>query len=231
MKLPKGLKQGHFVSRVNRFLAVATCEGREVAVHVANSGRMAELFQPGNRVILRPEEGVAGRKTRYDLVLVEANGTLVSADARLPSTLLREAIEAGRLPEFSGFERVESEVTLGDSRIDLLRSSRSGRCYVEAKSVTLVVGGAALFPDAPTACGQKHLRSLISAVSRGHRAAVAFVVQRPDADVFSPNQAADPEFCGVLENAVRKGVEAYAYTCSGTTKKVAITGNIPVVLS
>ena len=230
MKLPRGLKEGAFVRRVNRFLAVASCEGREVAVHVANSGRMAELFQPGNRIILRSVAEKAVRKTQYDLVLVEANGTLISADARLPSTLLREAIQAHRLPEFSGFERVEGEVPLGDSRIDLLLSGDPGLCYVETKSVTLVVGGTALFPDAPTTRGTKHLRSLVAAIRQGHRAAVAFVVQRPDARVFSPNQAADREFHRTLQDALRKGVEVYAYTCTVTMKEVTIAGTVPVVM-
>jgi sugar fermentation stimulation protein A len=143
---------------------------------------------------------------------------------------VREAIEAGRLPEFAGFERVESEVRFGDSRIDLLLSGASGHCYVEAKSVTLVVDGTALFPHAPTIRGRKHLNSLSTAVRRGHRAAAAFVAQRPDAEVFSPNQTADPGFCRALQNAVRIGVEVYAYACRVSTKEVTIARKIPVVL-
>jgi sugar fermentation stimulation protein A len=230
MKLPPGLKNGRFVRRVNRFLAVVSCDGQEVAVHVANSGRMTELLQPGNHVVLRRVGRKTGRRTQYDLALVKARGVLVSADARLPNALIREAIEAGRLPEFAGFGRVENEVRFGNSRIDLLLSGTSGRCYVEAKSVTLVVDGTALFPDAPTTRGRKHLHSLKTAVRQGHRAAVVFVVQRPDAGVFSPNQVADPDFCRALQNAVLGGVEVYAYACRVTAREVAVTGRIPVML-
>lgn len=72
--------------------------------------------------------------------------------------------------------------------------------------MTLVRDGVALFPDAPTARGRKHLGELEAHVRAGGRAAVLFVVQREDARVVAPNEATDPEFASALRSAARAGV-------------------------
>ena len=231
MRLRPHLRRATFVTRLNRFAALMRVDGRETLVHVANSGRLKELLRPENPMILAPAPTGGNRKTAYDLALVELDGVLVSADARLPNGLLAEAIEAGRLPEFAGYEAVQREVTLDDSRIDLLLSGRAGRCYIEVKSVTLVDCGAGLFPDAPTERGRKHVETLARAVGEGHRAAVVFVIQRSDAREFRPNEDADPRFCQVLRRAVRLGLEAYAYRCRVDRTRIDIWDAVPVHLA
>ena len=193
MELPPDLKCARFVTRLNRFAALMQVEGEETLVHVVNSGRLHELLRPENPMLIAPAYGTH-RKTTYDLVLVEVGGVLVSADATVPNVLVKEAIEGGRLPELAEFEHLTREAYMGSSRADILLSGRAGQCYVEVKSVTLVEDGVGLFPDSPTARGTRHILSLQQSVEEGHRAAVFFVIQRPDARWFSPNQAADPGF-------------------------------------
>ena len=151
-KLGQKLVEGQFVERTNRFLARVIVAGREVGVHVSNSGRMLELFTPGARVLLRPVKG-NHRKTCYDLALVDLDGTLVSADARLPNALVAEAITGGRIPPLSGYSELIREAGFGESRLDIMLNGAQGRCYVEAKSVTLIESGVGLFPDSPTVRG------------------------------------------------------------------------------
>ena len=229
MEFPDTLVAARFVWRLNRFAALVSVDGAEALAHVANSGRLHELFQPGVSVLLAPT-GRDGRKTTYDLTLVRVDGVLVSADARLPSALVHEALLAGVLPPFLGYTSCRREVAFGESRLDLLLEGQTGRCYVEVKSVTLVVEGAALFPDAPTARGRKHLGSLERAVSEGHRAAVVFVVQREDATRFQPHDAADPEFGEALRRAARNGVEVYAYGLRVSELSIPLHGSLPVRL-
>ena len=199
-------------------------------MHVANSGRLGELLHSDNLMLVSPAPAEGRRKTAYDLVLVETEGVLVSADARLPNALLQEAIEADLLREFAGYDRLRREVVFHDSRLDLMLSGERGRFYVETKSVTLVECGTGLFPDAPTERGRKHLRSLAEAVDLGHRAAVVFLIQRPDAQAFSPNMYADPEFCWLLKEVTGKGVEAYAYRCRVNRRRIEIAGRVTVGL-
>lgn len=230
MRPDHDLREAVFVDRPNRFLAVVRLDGREVLAHVANSGRLRELFVPGTPVFLTPAPADAERKTAYDLTLIDVNGVLVAVDARLPNTLLAEAIEGGRLPGFLGYDQVRREVMLNESRIDLELTGKPQPCYIEAKSVTLVEEGVGLFPDAPTARGRKHLRALQEAVGSGHRAAVAFVILRPDVRSFSPNHSADGEFSETLRQAAASGVEVHAYACRVARRCVEISHPVPVDL-
>ncbi len=229
MQIPGPLVEGTFVRRENRFRATVEVYGQLAPAHVPNSGRLHELFVPGRRVLLRPARSPV-RKTRYDLVMVDVEGRLVSLDARLPGPLVAESVREGRLVEFSDYTRVHEEVRLDDSRIDLLLAGDRGYCWVEAKSVTLVVESVALFPDAVTARGRRHVETLARAVQKGDCAAVVFVVQRDDARAFAPHDASDPAFGRALRMAAAAGVKVYAYTCDVAPTHIRIAQRIPVML-
>ena len=221
--------EGRFLRRLNRFAGLVDIDGGETLVHIANSGRMRELLVEGFRVLLRPVSG-DHRKTAYDLALVDLGHTLCSSDARLPNFLLHEALAEGRLKEFVGYAEIARERTFEDSRLDLALSGPEGVCYVEAKSVTLVVDDVGLFPDAPTIRGAKHVGSLARAVEQGHQAAAVFVVQREDAVALTPHDEADPAFGAALRQAVEKGVETYAYRCRVSEEEITLSDRIPVRL-
>ena len=233
MDLGRDLVEGHFLERLNRFAALVEVAGQEVLCHVANSGRMRELLVPGYRVLLKPRSG-KHRKTRFDLALVDLGAGLGSAlsstDARLPNTLVAEALDLGSLPQFQGYPRLRREVTFGESRLDLLLEGPKGCCYIETKSVTLVVDGVGLFPDAPTIRGAKHMRSLTRAVAAGHRAAAVFVVQRDDATAFATNDKADPVFGAAFREALAAGVEAFAYSCRVSERSIDLSCRLPIQL-
>ena len=230
MKLHPNLEEGFFLTRLNRFAALVEVAGREEMVHVANSGRLRELFEPGRRLLLAPAPG-EHRKTRYDLALVDLGHTLVSADARLPNALLAEALQGQALAPYAEFAKVRREVTYGDSRLDLALEGPAGLCYLETKSVTLVEnGGVAMFPDAPTTRGVKHLHTLTDVVAAGHRAGAIFVVQRSDACCLAPYDTADPEFGQALRRAGAAGVEVRAYGCTVTPQEIRLADPIPVKL-
>ncbi len=229
MRVPGPLLPATFVRRDNRFRATVLLDGREVAAHVPNSGRLHELFVPGRPVLVRPVDK-PHRKTHYDLLMVRVDGQLVSLDSRLPAPLFAEAVRQGRLKEFTGYEEVREEVPLGRSRIDVLLEGNAGRCWVEAKSVTLVKAGVAYFPDAVTARGKRHVEELARALTAGDRAALVFIVQRADAHRFTPHDASDPDFGRALREAARQGVEVYAYRCRVTPEYIEIAERIPVLL-
>ncbi|SVA16349.1 uncharacterized protein METZ01_LOCUS69203, partial [marine metagenome] len=221
------LVEGIFLERVNRFLARVEVDGREVGVHVANSGRMKELFVPGWRVLVRPATG-EHRKTKFDLVLVDMGSSLASADARMPNALVAEAVANGHLQQFAGYPEIRREVTFGDSRLDLMLEGAGGKCYIEAKSVTLVEKGVGLFPDAPTVRGAKHLRTLETVLEAGHRAAVVFVIQRHDASQFATSDSSDLDLADAFRSAVAAGVEAYAYNCQVTERSIRLDQSVPI---
>ena len=227
MDLGLDLVEGRFLERLNRFAALVEVAGQEIQCHVANSGRMRELLVPGYRVLLKPHSG-NHRKTRFDLALVDIGSGLVSADARLPNSLVAEALDLGSLSQFHGYPKVRREVTFGESRLDLLLEGSRGRCYIETKSVTLVVDGVGRFPDAPTIRGAKHMGSLVQAVAAGHRAAAIFVVQRDDATAFATNDEADSDFGVAFQKALAAGVEAFAYNCRVSEQAIDLFRWLPI---
>ncbi len=223
------LLPGTFLRRLNRFAVEAAVGGEVVRAHLPNSGRLRELLVPGHRVWLAPRSGL--RRTPYELQLVELpDGVLVSADARLPNRLFLEAWAEGRLPEFRGFTRAVPEPRLDGGRLDFRLEGPEGAAYVEVKSVTLVEGGLGLFPDAPTQRGRRHLELLTAAVRRGFGAFGVFIIQRPDARGFAPNDAVDPVFGGKLREAARAGVRVRAYRCRVSLAEIVVEGPVPVCL-
>lgn len=216
-------------SRDNRFRATVSVGGVDAWAHVPNSGRLGELLTPGRSVWLAPA-GNPQRKTAYDLKLVEFKSVLVSVDARLPNPLFAEALAKGRISGFT-YPSVKPEVVRGSSRLDFRLSDPDGTCWVETKSVTLVRDGTALFPGAPTDRGRKHLHELMDIVASGERAAVVFVIQRPDAHRFSANRETDPEFAETLDQAARAGVTVRAYICQVSLASVTIAAEIEMNLT
>ena len=221
---------GRFVRRDNRFRVAVEAEGRAVAAHLPNSGRLTELLTPGRLCWLAEFPDVPQRKTRFDLKLVQYGGVLVSVDARLPNPLVAEAVEAGQLAPFRDYDQISREVRRGGSRLDFCLSRPASTCWIEVKSVTLVEDGTACFPDAPTLRGARHLRELTAAVKEGDQAAAVFVIQRPDARRFTPHTQADPAFAAALREAASAGVNLYAWTCEVGTQAIAIATQVPVDL-
>ncbi|MCW4050238.1 MAG: DNA/RNA nuclease SfsA [Candidatus Bathyarchaeota archaeon] len=228
MKHPSTPLKATLLERPNRFLGVVELNGEKTLAHIPNPGRMHELMVPGTTVYVLEKQG-DHRKTGYDLTLVEYAGTLVSIDSRLPNKLLAEAITQDELQEFSGYRVNRMEPSYLDSRLDLLLTDSNKQAMVEAKSCTLVEDGIALFPDAPTKRGARHMNTLVKALKDG-RSAVCFIIQRGDAKEFRPNEAMDPIFAEALRNAGRKGVEIYAYTSEITFIGASIRDRIPVNL-
>jgi sugar fermentation stimulation protein A len=228
--LPKELIEAVFVRRHNRFVGEVDMEGRRVLAHVPSSGRMAELLYPGAPVHIAPARS-PGAKLGYRILLAQNNGCLVSVDSLLPNRLIHRALACGGLPELAGYGSIKREAAYGRGRFDFyLEDGRGAGCYLEVKSVTLVVEGVALFPDAPSERGARHMEELAAARGEGFRAAVLFVIQRPDGCGFSPNTPRDPQFSRELARAASAGVEVMARRCLVTTAGVELAGPVPVLI-
>lgn len=185
---------------------------------------------PGSPVLLSVSDNPS-RKYKYTWELVWANNYWVGINTTLPNRLVREGIESGIVTELQGYRSIRPEVGYGEnSRIDLLLSGHSGVCYVEVKNVTLVEGEVALFPDAVTTRGQKHLRELMRMVRDGHRGVIFFVVQRADGSGVAPADAIDPDYGRLLRQAVTCGVEALAYQAHVTPGEITLSHRLPVNL-
>lgn len=231
--------------------------GELVAVHMADPGRLEELLVPGRRVWIRYAASPT-RKTDWSAVLVETpdGAGLVSVDTTLPNRLIHRALEAGALDELDGWTLERAEFPLGSSRIDFLLSrpisggdgtrerapshprpgtggASNRKLALEVKSVTLVEDGVALFPDAVTARGARHVRELTDVAGRIDReqctweAAILFVLQRNDAHRIEAARFIDPDFADALERAKSAGVRVLGRRCRVTMDRLELGPPVP----
>lgn len=231
MEFSDRLIPGRFLERLNRFLTIVDCEGRQVQAHLPNTGRLREILVPGRPVYLVRARN-SNRKTEYSLMLAELDCGLVCLDSNVPTIVASQFISSGRFMPMAGYETVRREVTLMGSRYDLALSQAGlPDLIVEIKGVTLVRGSRALFPDAATERGRRHIEGLVKVRELGGRAAVIFMIMRSDADLFRPNSDGDPRFSRALGGAWAMGVEVYALSCRVTRQGVWVDREIEVELS
>ena len=213
--------RGKFISRPNRFIAEVETGGYVRRAHVRNTGRCRELLVTGADLIMEDfRDRMGKRKLEYSLIGVTketARGPiLINVDSQAPNKVVGEALRSGklRIGDMKKAEIVKSEYTYGTSRLDFYVKDETGReALVEVKGVTLEEDGTAMFPDAPTERGVKHIRELMGAASSGYVACVIFVIQMKGIDFFRPNDRTHAEFGEVLREAQKVGVEVLAYDC------------------
>ena len=220
---------GVFRSRPNRFVAMCEVEGQTYRCHVKNTGRCRELLIPGVQVYLQDRRGEGG-STDFSLIAVKKGDQIVNIDSQAPNAVVKEALLSGSLvlPGFEDPDLVRGEYTFGDSRLDFYIEKGGRKGLVEVKGVTLEVEGAALFPDAPTQRGIKHLNELSKA--EGYDRFVIFVIQMKGVALFSPNNATHPQFGQSLKDAQTAGVTVLAFDCDVTEDSLILDSPIPVVL-
>ena len=228
MKFSEKLVRGKLIKRYKRFLAdVELDDGTVVTAHCTNSGSMKSCLENGAAVYLSPVNDPK-RKTKFTWEMIEINGGWVGINTGNPNILAFEAIRDGRIPELTGYDLVRREVKFGDSRFDVMAENSSEVCFVEVKNVTYKEGRYALFPDAVTTRGLKHLNTLVKVKESGKRAVMLYVVQRGDVEVFAPAREIDPAYAGALENAVKQGVEVLAYVADVSPERIVFGRKLPV---
>ncbi len=230
--LYRRIQKAAFLRRPNRFIAEVRLEnGQELRAHVKNTGRCAELLTPGAAVYLEFSEN-PGRSTPCDLVAVvkERPGgpLLINMDSAAPNQAAGKWLAGGGLGRL---DLLRAEYRLGDSRFDFYGEQGGRPLLVEVKGCTLEENGVAMFPDAPTLRGLKHVRELTGRARQGWRCCVLLVVQMKGMRVFTPNWATHREFGLALAEAAAAGVEVRAMDCAVTPWDMRIDQAVPVDLS
>ena len=230
MKILKPIKQAIFKNRPNRFQAYIMIDGKEIMVHVPNTGRCKEILVPNCTVILRKEDN-AIRKTPYDLIAAYKDKKLISIDSHIPNKVVEEALLNKKIELLKDYNDVLREKTFGNSRFDFKLQKSSGEIYyLEVKGVTLENNGVVKFPDAPTERGRKHLLELVEAKKQGLGAGVLFLIQMNNVKYFTPNDETDEKFGEALRFARDNGVDVLAYCCDVEEDSITLTKQVEVKL-
>lgn len=226
------LIEATILKRYKRFLSdIELKNGEIINAHVPNTGRMTACWEPGWKAYISHHPDPK-RKLKYTLELTSNGKTLIGVNTSLTNKIAAEALEQKLIPELAMFDVIVPEQKILDSRIDfyLENSAKSESAYVEVKNVTLVEDGVALFPDAVSTRGQKHLKDLIEIKKMGHRAVMLYIVNREDATVFSPAKLVDPLYSELLQSAKEQGVEIYIYSCKLSAKEITLDKKLDLAL-
>ena len=228
---------GRLIRRYQRFLVdVLLDEGGEpVVAHTANTGAMTGLIEPGTPVLLT-RHPTTTRRIPWELEAVHVDGAWANVNTGAANAFAARAVERGLIPELAGFARLRREVSPSPrsrSRFDLClegtAEDAAARCFVEVKSATLKAQGRALFPDAPTERGRKHLDALARLARAGRRAAMLYVSMRGGCEGFAPARSIDQGYARALSRAARAGVELLAVSCRADPSGLCFAGPLPVL--
>jgi sugar fermentation stimulation protein A len=225
---------GTLVRRYKRFLADIELEdGSELTVHCPNPGRMTGTKAPGSAVRCSTHDSPK-RKLRHTLEMIRVDGSWVGLHAAKANAIAKRVLEANAYEPFADYEVVESEVSVPEgSRFDFRLSGhpiRDEPFWIEVKSVTLCESRRAMFPDAVTTRGRRHLEHLIARRRLGERAALLYIVQREDADSVEPADDVDPEYGAALRKAAAANVEIHALGARISTDQILLDRVLPVLL-
>jgi len=230
MEFEKPLTHGRLIKRYKRFLAdVKLDDGKEATAHCTNSGSMKSCIEEGAEVYMTPVND-PNRKTKFTWEMIKINGSWVGINTNVPNRLAFEAIQNGEIKKLADYDRIKREVKFENSRFDIYAENSKEKLFVEVKNVTLKDGNYALFPDAVTKRGKKHLEGLIRVKEQGMRAAMLYVIQRTDVEIFAPARSIDPEYSKTLAKAYENGVEVIPVQAKVTPEGINISKELPFEL-
>lgn len=209
LRIEGDLLEAIVVERPNRFLVVAKMDGEAIRCHLHDPGRLRELIYPGNRIKVREKHGP---KTDYSVICADDNGEWVLINSRFHSMLARSFLP----------EDAKAEVTIGKKRLDF----QCGNEYIEVKGCTLVEGGTAKFPDAPSIRASEHIALLMDLINQGYSGTIMFLVIRRDAVCFIPNRETDHAFSRNLMDGIRMGLRVLFLKMHLEGKAVVYDGTI-----
>ena len=240
----KHIHKAIFLDRPNRFIAHVLLEGKIQTVHVKNTGRCKELLVPDATVYLEEGDNPA-RKTKYDLIAVKKVVTdertasqktiLINMDSQAPNKVAAEWISNNNA-YFPNLTLLKPEYTQGDSRFDFYAEYKDHtacphKMLIEVKGCTLEKDGVALFPDAPTLRGLKHVRELTALSKSGdYECMVLIIVQMKGCNFFTPNRETHADFADALKEAKAAGVKIIAVECKVTPDTLLAKDEIEVRL-
>ncbi|HKI81216.1 MAG TPA: DNA/RNA nuclease SfsA, partial [Pseudodesulfovibrio sp.] len=226
-------RRAALIRRIKRFTVEAEAldgpdKGAILKAHTNNTGSMLGLLRPGSTALLSPAAN-PDRKLKYTLEGLELAGAMVGVNTLTPNRMLYAAWQAGALPGMDGYSHFQKEAKVGQSRLDAHLTGETGDLWVECKNVTMVEDDVALFPDAVTERGQKHLRELMALADTGARVALFFLVQRPDGRCFGPADMIDPVYAELFYEALDAGVEAWPYVADVDKTGITLGRRLEVV--
>ncbi len=200
---------GKFIKRYKRFLVDVELESSEiVTAHCTNTGSLKSCLIENAPVVIT-EANNRNRKTRYTWEMIDVGSSWVGVNTQKANEIAFKLLKENKIPSFQNLDTIKREMKFDSSRFDIYAEKGTEKIFIEVKNVTYREGDFALFPDAETKRGQKHIEQLLKAKREGYRVALFFIIQRDDVKKFKPAENIDPDYAKLLRQARKDGVEIF----------------------
>ncbi len=197
-----------YIRRPNRFVMELETPNGPLKAYVPNTGRMSEFRFPGHPFFIAAADMP---KYRYRIVATRYQGSYVFLDTVKVNDVFHRILQDRRITPFPKAIHIRREFTIADSRFDFLLHYPDGKkALIEVKSCTLCHNGVAMFPDAPTERGCKHLRHLDALTAQGYATYVVFLITHAKAGKFIPNYHVDYAYGQTFLKAENVQYKAYS---------------------
>ena len=198
---------GTFLRRYKRFLVdILLDNGEMITAHCTNTGSLKSCLIENAPVVVSKANNTS-RKTKYTWEMIKVRGTWMGVNTQRANEIAFELLKQNKIKGFENLKFLKREVKFDSSRFDIYAESDREKIFIEVKNVTYREGDFALFPDAETKRGQKHIEQLLEAKEKGFRVALFFIIQRDDVKLFKAADEIDPIYAKLLLKAYRNGVE------------------------
>ena len=228
--------EGIFKERPNRFLGKVQITNNSKnkstleSAHIHDPGRLKELLFPDNKVLLKHATN-QNRKTRWDVIAARKGKQWVFIHSGFHRAISENILRNIKINPFGKLQTIRPEIKIGHSRLDFeLITEDETKILVEVKGCTLTCDSIALFPDAPTARGVRHIQTLLDAQAMGYSTALLVLIFRKDSICFAPNKDTDPNFASIFKMALKNNVKVYPMVLSYDGNKIFYERIIPVCM-
>lgn len=194
------LEKAVFLKRLNRFLILCRQKRKKIKAFLPNPGRLWELLLPKAKIYLEKSSNFQ-RKFLYTAVAVERENYPIIINTLKANDIAKLLLRKNLIPGLEGMQIIKREYVYGRSRFDFYLEKGGREIILEVKSCTLYGKRVAMFPDAVTTRGRKHLQELREFKEKGKEGAILFLIFSPTAKYFLPEYHTDPDFAQLLFDA------------------------------
>ena len=196
-----------FKERLNKYLAIVDIvepfQEKDVNVHIHDPGRLTEILFSGNKILIK-YENKPQRKTKWDAIAGIVDNRWVLIHSNYHRNIAEALLNSRILPFTKNINSIKAEPKVDNGRLDfLLLTEKNEKIWVEVKGCTLAEGNFAIFPDAPTVRGKKHLKQLLE-LNKTDTAKLIILIFNSNVDYFIPNTKTDPEFSAVFYECLQQ---------------------------
>jgi sugar fermentation stimulation protein A len=216
MKLYDSFSEAFFVERDNRFvMELKKKDGEHIKAYIANPGRMEEFLVKNHPFYI-----TSGNKGKYEyhVVATQYQDSYILLDTIKINSVVEAMLNRDMIEPFKGDKSIRREFAINRSKFDFLierlKGSHCNPALLEVKSCSLVHNRVAMFPDAPTSRGKRHLEDLEALAKQGYDCYTLYLINHKKASKFLPNRHTDMDY--TLQFLQSKHIHFMAYSIEMT---------------